>query len=52
MNAVGMNAFPETGEALRVAGGVARFDDGIVLVSNGTKYLVTISGGSLKVTAM
>ena len=51
-NAVGVNAFPETGEALRVSSGVARFDDGIVLVSNGTKYLVTVSGGSLKVTAM
>ena len=37
MNAVGVNAFPEAGEALRVAGGVARFDDGIELFSNGVK---------------
>lgn len=36
-NAVGVNAFPESGVALRVAGGVARFDDGIEVFSNGVK---------------
>jgi hypothetical protein len=36
-NAVGINAFPESGEAMRVAGGFARFDDGIELFSNGVK---------------
>ena len=51
-NAVGVNAFPETGEALSVSGGVARFDNGIVLVSNGVKYLVNVSNGNLTVTQM
>lgn len=31
-NAVGINEFPSDGEALRVAGGVARFDGGVVAV--------------------
>lgn len=51
-NAVGVNAFPETGEALRVSSGVARFDDGIVLVSDGLKYLLKINGGLLSVELM
>lgn len=32
-NAVGINEFPQDGEALRVAGGVAMFEDGIKLIN-------------------
>lgn len=42
-NAVGINDFPSGDEALCVAGGVARFDDGIVLVSGAKKFKITIS---------
>lgn len=42
-NAVGINEFPSAGEALRVAGGVACFDGGIVLKSGNKSFLITIS---------
>ena len=46
INAVGINAFPKSGEALRVGNGVALFEDGIVLSSSteeSTKcFLLTI----------
>ena len=46
-NAVGVNEFPSEGEALRVAGGVACFDDGIVLKTSTKAFKITIndSGG-------
>lgn len=51
--AVGINEFPEQGEALRVAGGVARFDDGIVLVSANKRFLLSVNdSGSLIITEM
>jgi hypothetical protein len=51
--AVGVNEFPEEGEALRVAGGVARFDDGIVLVSPNRKFLLSVNdSGQLNITKM
>lgn len=51
--AVGVNEFPEQGEALRVAGGVARFDDGIVLVSASKKFLLSVNdNGTLNITEM
>ena len=51
--AVGVNEFPEEGEALRVAGGVARFDDGIVLVSASKKFLLSVNdSGVLSITEM
>jgi hypothetical protein len=51
--AVGINEFPEQGEALRVAGGVARFDDGIVLVSPNRKFLLSVNdSGQLIITQM
>ena len=50
-NAVGINGFPATGESLRVAGGVALFEDGIVLVSGSNKFKITINdSGTLVVT--
>lgn len=50
-NAVGVNEFPAEGEALRVAGGVARFDDGIVLVSASKKFLLSVNdSGTLSIT--
>lgn len=42
-NAVGINEFPAKGEALRVAGGVACFEDGIVLKSGSKYFKITIS---------
>jgi hypothetical protein len=49
-NAVGVNAFPSEGEAMRVAGGVSVFEDGIVLMSGTKKYKITVSeSGSLVV---
>ena len=51
--AVGVNEFPEEGEALRVAGGVARFDDGIVLVSASKRFLLSVNdSGVLSITEM
>lgn len=50
---VGINEFPEEGEALRVAGGVARFDDGIVLVLANRKFLLSVNdSGQLSITEM
>lgn len=44
MNAVGVNEFPIEGEALRVSGGVASFDDGIVLkTESGKRYLLKVT---------
>ena len=52
-NAVGVNEFPQTGEALRVAGGVACFDDGIVLKSGAKSFKITINGsGTLVITEL
>ena len=42
-NAVGVNEFPTSGEALRVAGGVACFDDGIVLKSGNKSFKITVN---------
>ena len=42
-NAVGINEFPGEGEALRVAGGVAFIEDGIVLKSATKSFLITIN---------
>lgn len=51
--AVGVNEFPAEGEALRVAGGVARFDDGIVLVSASKKFVLSVNdSGVLIITEM
>lgn len=51
--AVGVNEFPEAGEALRVAGGVARFDNGIVLVTASKKFLLSVNdSGTLIITEM
>ena len=50
-NAVGINEFPGENEALRVKDGVARFDDGIVLVSASKKFLLSVSdSGVLQIT--
>lgn len=52
-NAVGVNEFPGEGEALRVAGGVACFDDGIVLKSATKSYKITINdSGTLVITEL
>lgn len=52
-NAVGINEFPANGEALRVAGGLACFDDGIVLKSANYAYKITISdNGTLVFTKL
>ena len=51
--AVGVNEFPAEGEALRVAGGVARFDDGIMLVSASKKFVLSVNdSGALIITEM
>ena len=42
-NAVGVNEFPGDGEALRVAGGVACFDEGIVLKTATRAFKITIN---------
>ena len=50
-NAVGINDFPAEGEALRVADGVARFVDGIVLNGGSKSFLITITdSGTLNIT--
>lgn len=50
-NAVGINEFPEEGEALRVRGGVGRFDDGIVLCTETKKFLLSVNdNGTLNIT--
>lgn len=50
-NAVGINEFPEGDEALRVGGGVARFDEGIVLLSATKKFLISVTdSGQLNIT--
>lgn len=50
-NAVGINEFPEEGEALRVRGGVGRFDDGIVLCTSTKKFLLSVNdNGTLNIT--
>ena len=50
-NAVGINEFPEEGEALRVRGGVGRFDDGIVLCTSTKKFLLSVNdSGTLNIT--
>lgn len=52
-NAVGVNEFPGEGEALRVAGGVACFDDGIVLKTATKAYKITINdSGTLVITEL
>ena len=52
-NAVGVNEFPGDGEALRVAGGVACFDDGIVLKSASKAFKITINdSGTLVITEL
>lgn len=52
-NAVGINEFPAEGEALRVAGGLACFDDGVVLKSANYSFKITISdAGSLTITKL
>ena len=52
-NAVGINEFPSEGEALRVAGGVACFEDGIVLKTASKSFKITINdSGSLVITEM
>lgn len=50
-NSVGINAFPEEGEALRVAEGVARFNDGIVLMGGTIPYVLTVTeNGAITIT--
>lgn len=52
-NAVGINDFPAEGEALCVAEGVARFNDGIVLLSANKKFLIKITdNGAFSITEM
>lgn len=52
-NAVGINDFPAEGEALRVAEGVARFNDGIVLCGSTKNFLITVTdSGTLNITEM
>ena len=48
-NAVGINEFPVNGEALRVSGGVASFDDGIVLKSGNKSFRITIGDNGVLV---
>lgn len=51
--AVSINEFPREGEALRVAGGVASFDDGIVLKSETKLFKITINdNGELVIAEM
>ena len=48
---MGINEFPGENEALRVKGGVARFDEGIVLVSASKKFLLSVNdSGVLQIT--
>ena len=49
--AVGINEFPSKGEALRVAGGVACFDEGIVLKSGNKSFKITIDDSGALVIA-
>lgn len=50
-NAVGINAFPENGEALHVSDGLAVFDDGIVLKSANHTWIITVAdNGTLAIT--
>lgn len=49
--AVGINEFPSDGEALRVAGGVACFEEGIVLMSGTKKFKITINDSGAFVIA-
>ena len=50
-NAVGINDFPAENEALRVAEGVARFVDGIVLQGSTKSFLITVTdSGTLNIT--
>ena len=52
-NAVGINDFPAEGEALCVAEGVARFDNGIVLLGATKKFLLTVTdNGTLNIAEM
>ena len=52
-NAVGINDFPAEGEALCVAEGVARFNDGIVLIGATKKFLLTVNdSGTLNIAEM
>ena len=52
-NAVGVNEFPSEGEALRVSGGVACFDEGIVLKTESKSFKITINdSGVLVITEM
>lgn len=52
-NAVGINEFPGEGEALRVAGGVACFDEGIVLKTATKSFKITINdSGSLVIAEL
>lgn len=50
-NSVGINEFPTEGEALRVAGGVACFDDGIVLKTASKSFKITIDDSGALVIA-
>ena len=50
-NAVGVNEFPSSGEALRVAGGLACFEDGIVLKTSTKSFKITVNdSGTLVIT--
>ena len=52
-NAVGVNEFPSEGEALRVAGGVACFDNGIVLKTATKSFKIAINdSGAFVITEM
>ncbi len=48
-NAVSINEFPSEGEAFRVAGGVASFDDGIVLKTANKSFKITINDNGVLV---
>jgi len=50
-NAVGINEFPSEGESLRVAGGVACFEDGIVLKTANKSFKITINDSGVLVIA-
>lgn len=52
-NAVGINTFPEKGEAFRVADGLAVFDDGIVLKTATKSFKITVNdSGALVIEEM
>lgn len=52
-NAVSINTFPEKGEALRVAGGLSVFDDGIVLKTATKSFKITVNdSGALVIEEM